>query len=50
MDDDVYTICGEFREDIIIREYFNLKIQNPAKLSMDKTYKEYQKQYEDFIS
>lgn len=49
MDEDVYTICGSFREDKIIREYFDFKIQNPEELCMDEAYNNYQKQYEEFI-
>lgn len=47
--EDPYTICGEFRKNDIVCEYFNTKIQDPTQLNMEAIYKGYQKQYDDFV-
>lgn len=50
MDDDAYTICGKFRENEVVREYFRIKIRDIGKTNMDQTYQTYQQLYDDFIS
>lgn len=47
---DVYTVCGEFREDNIIREYFSYKIKNWSKTDLNELFNKYQQQYEAFIN
>ena len=48
--DDVYTVCGKFREDEVIREFFNFKIKNWSKANLDELFNKYQQQYDTFIN
>ncbi len=47
--EDIYTVCGEFREDNIIHEFFNYKIKNWSKTNLSELFNKYQRQYEAFI-
>ena len=50
MREDVYTVCGEFRKDERINEYFKYKKANVTPNEMNSVYQKYREQYEDFIS
>ena len=50
LQEDVYTVCGEFREDEILREFFNFKIKNWSKANLNELFSKYQQQYDSFIS
>lgn len=50
MQEDIYTVCGEFREDNIINEFFNYKIKNWSKTNLSELFNKYQQQYETFIN
>lgn len=48
--EDVYTVCGVFREDEVIREFLNFKIKNWAKANLNELFSKYQQQYDAFIN
>lgn len=50
MQEDIYTVCGEFREDNIIQEFFNHKIKNWSKINLSELFNKYQQQYDAFIN
>lgn len=50
MQEDIYTVCGEFREDKIIQEFFKYKIRNWSNNNLNKLFDKYQQQYEAFVN
>ncbi|MGN0813407.1 MAG: hypothetical protein ACI4MQ_07865 [Candidatus Coproplasma sp.] len=50
LQDEVYTVCGRFREDAIVREYFDSRIRNNwKKADLSEYYDKYEEQFSAFL-
>ena len=50
LQEDIYTACGAFREDDVVREFLNYKIRDLTKVNLGELFVKYQQQYETFIN